>query len=500
MSRGPLRAAPGVPAVIFLAAAGCGTALSASIAAGPPLLEARWRLPAQLALWGLAWAVALAAALRLPTRVALVLTLGAGLALRLAALAGPPTTSDDLYRYAWDARVQATGVNPYLHPPASEELAGLREPWLWPDDAGCAELDRPPGCTRMNRPAVPTIYPPLAQGWFVVVDTFAPGGGRHTTWQVAGLVTEVAVLVLLPVALGRWGGDRRWSALYALSPGPVVEIVQNGHVDGLAVLLVVGAMVLVAPREGSSRGSRSPGWRHVGAGALLGAAAMVKLYPAVILLALVGAGTGRRLTVLARAGAGALVVVVAGYLPHVLDVGWRLVGYLPGYLAEEDYREGSRFLLATALGLPPAVAGAASVAAVLGVAGWVVVRRPPPPAGAAALLGAMVLAASPVQSWYAVVLLAMATIAIQPWWAAVVVAGHPYYVAVLLDHPDATNLGRLAYGAALVAVVAGALSAAAGRRSRLPGAPAADPARPHPPTGPRPRCPSSPPSAGRRSR
>lgn len=466
------------PVVVFLVAAGVSVALSASVASGPVILDGRWGILAELALWGLLWVAAVAATRRLPTRLALGMVLGAGLALRLAALAGPPVTSDDLYRYAWDARVQAAGINPYLHPPASEELAGLRESWLWPAETGCAEIDRPPGCTRINRPAAPTIYPPLAQSWFAVVAAVGPDNARHTTWQVAGLATEVGVLALLPVALGRWGGDRRWSALYALCPAPVVEIVQNGHVDGLAILLVLGALCVVAPTGRSAQAhlvSRAPSWRHFGAGALIGAAAMVKLYPAVVIPALVAVGIGRRLPVLARACAGALAVAVVAYLPHVLAVGWRVLGYLPGYLEEEDYAEGGRFLIATALGLPPVAGGALSLIAVVGVGGWVLVRRPSPPVGAAVLLGALLLATSPVQTWYGVALLAVATLAGRPWWAAVVVAAYPYYFAVILDQPHAVGLGRIAYGTALVVVVA---SVASSSRTLLPSTSPRRPASP----------------------
>ncbi len=442
----------------FLVVAGVGVTLSALIASGPPLLDARWRVLGKLGLWALAWLVGVATALRLPTRVSLALVLGAGLALRLAALAGPPVTSDDLYRYAWDARVQESGVNPYRHPPEAAELAHLRDPWLWPNGAGCAALDRPPGCTRINRPAVPTIYPPLAQSWFVAVDRLGPADGRHTTWQVAGLATEVAVVALLVLALHRWGGDRRWTALYALCPAPVLEIVQNGHVDGFAIALVVASLVVVAPaREGPRR---PPGWRQLLTGALVGAAAAVKLYATVILFAMVGAASARRLPLLVRAGAGALVVATLSYLPHVLDAGGRVLGYLPGYLQEEDYSDGSRFLLPTAFGLPSPVAAGLSVAAVAGVVIWVLVRRPRPAAGACALLGTLLLATSPVQPWYAVTLLAVATVAVQPWWAAVVIAGYPYYLAVILDHPHAVALGRLAYGGAALVVVTGTVLSA----------------------------------------
>ena len=474
----PAPAASPAPVAVLVLAAGLGVALSAVVATGPAILDGRWSILGQLGLWGVAWGVGVAAALRLPARVVLPVVLGAGLALRIVALAGSPPTSDDLFRYAWDARVQAAGINPYRYEPEADELAGLREPWLWPGAADCDDIDRPPGCTRINRPAEPTIYPPLAQTWFAAVAAIAPDGARHTPWKVAGLVTEAGVLALVPVALRRWGGDRRWCALYALCPAPVLEFVHNGHVDGLAVLLVVGALVVLAP-PASGRDRIPTPWRQVAAGALIGAGAMVKLYPAVLVLALAGVAGSRRLPVLARAGAGAAAVAALAYLPHVLAVGWRVLGFLPGYLVEEDYADGGRFLVASALGLPPVVAGAVSAVAVVAVGAWVLARRPAPPAGAAWLLGAGLLAASPVQPWYAVTLLAVATVAARPRWVAVLVAGYPYYFAVILDHPHTVALGRLGYGAALVVVVAAALRQRRVSRAPVPAPPASGPpARP----------------------
>jgi hypothetical protein len=154
-------------------------------------------------------------------------------------------------------------------------------------------------------------------------------------------------------------------------------------------------------------------------------------------------------------GAAAAVVAV-GYLPHVAAVGLRVVGYLPGYLREERYGEGGRYLLAGLLGLPAGLTAALAALGVAGVAAWALLRRPEVPRGCAALLGALLLAVTPVQPWYAVTLLAVATVAVAPMWSAVALAGYPYFFAVLLDSPHAVAIGRVSYGLAVVAVVAGA--------------------------------------------
>jgi hypothetical protein len=100
--------------------------------------------------------------------------------------------------------------------------------------------------------------------------------------------------------------------------------------------------------------------------------------------------------------------------------------------------------------------GLAIVAAYLCVAatfGRVMWRRPPPPRAFALLLGGLLLVATPAQSWYAVCLLATATVAAEPAWAIVVAAGYPYVVAVVLAEPYSALVGRGAMAAGLVAVV-----------------------------------------------
>ena len=442
----------------FVLTAVAGVALSAAVADAGDILLVRWGLLGRLAAWTAVWPLAVVCAFRLPRRLALPAVFAVAVALRLAALAGPPSLSDDLHRYAWDGRVQAAGISPYRHPPDSPALARLRDPWLWPDEAGCADIHRPPGCTRINRPAERTIYPPAAQVWFRAVDGLAPADARHKAWQVAGLAADLGLVALLPLALKAWGRDERWTALYALSPFPVVEAVNNGHVDGLAALAVVAALVLAARRRPAS------------AGAVLGVAVLVKLYPGVLLAALgpsgpsSGAHRARWRAAVVVAGVAAAAVVALAYLPHVVGEGARVLGYLPGYLREEKYDQGGRYLLAGLLGLPPGATAVVAAAAVAAVLAWVLgwsrrsghagrSPRPDVPRGQAALLGALLLAATPVQPWYAVVLLAVATVAAAPAWATVAAAGHPYYLAVILDHPHAVAIGRVSYGAALTAVV-----------------------------------------------
>src|SRR5258707_730254 len=123
-------------------------------------------------LLGIAWLAFGVAVWQLPRKGLVPLVLGGAVALQLAAGFAPPRSSDDMYRYVWDGRVQAAGIDPYRYPPGAPELAGQRDLGLWP--ATSSWCVRPgdvdpapgqalaPGCTLVNRPAGHPIYPPVA--------------------------------------------------------------------------------------------------------------------------------------------------------------------------------------------------------------------------------------------------------------------------------------------------------------------------------------------------
>jgi hypothetical protein len=348
--------------------------------------------------------------------------------------------------------VQAAGIDPYEYTPGATQLAQLREPWLWPEPRPCPLAYRPLGCTRINRSWVHTIYPPGAEAFFAAVYRLTGIGARWKPWQVAGLVTDVGVVALLAAGLRHRGRDPRWVALYALCPAPVLEIVNNGHVDGLAILL--GLAALAVAQGGPAPDTKGRQVRELAAGALVGLAALVKLFPILLVVPLVAASPDRRGTALARIGGMAAAVTAVGYLPHVLRVGTKVIGFLPGYLREEHYDGAGRYLVAGALHIPGGLAGLVSGLALLAAVAGVWVRRPAAPVGAALIIGTLLLAASPVQPWYAVTLLAFAALAAEPGWAAVTVAGYPYFFAVILLHPHPVGIGQLAYGLAAFTVVA----------------------------------------------
>ena len=81
-----------------------------------------------------------------PRRAAIVLVLVGSVAVGGAAMAGPPNTSTDSARYAWDGIVQSAGISPYDHVPADPALDDLRPEWLFPAGADADGEPRAPAC------------------------------------------------------------------------------------------------------------------------------------------------------------------------------------------------------------------------------------------------------------------------------------------------------------------------------------------------------------------
>lgn len=313
--------------------AGVGV-LSAAVYAGAVPLSARLGLePLRLHLPVFGVAVALyLLALWLVLRggvtgpAALGIILGFALLFRILMLWTPVYLSSDPYRYLWDGRVQLAGVNPYRHPPAAPELSTLRDPVVHP---------------HINRPTAVTVYPPGAQWLFALAAAVTPG--TLPAWRVLLLVADAVTVLLLLRLLGRLGAPAGAVLAYAWSPLVVFEGIQAGHVD-LAMIPIV-LLALVWRMDGSP----------VRAGLALGVAVLLKLYPAVLLVAWWRRGDR-------RFPAAVLATVGLGYLPYAATVGVGALGFLPTYVSSqyEDFNIGLRALLTYPFGFSdPLVRGTA---------------------------------------------------------------------------------------------------------------------------------------------
>nr|WP_062340772.1 glycosyltransferase 87 family protein [Herbidospora sakaeratensis] len=413
--------------------------LTALVAALAVAVTRRGQLadPAGLIGWyAVCWALFAAAAWslrRVPPGRAAALVVAGGLVAGAVGLLDVPRTSTDSYRYAWDGRVQAAGVSPYDHPPIAEELAGLRDDWLFLDGPVCETAYMSwlwgGGCTRINRPRVPTIYPPVSEAYFLAVHTLSPPGSRHKPLQAGGLLLAMATTLLLVRLAGPRG-----ACLWAWCPAVPIEAVNNAHADALSVFLAVGALGLLTRRRAAG-------------GALLGGAVAAKFLPAVLLP---GALSGVRrprdaMTVLGPA----LLVAVLAYLPYVLTSKASVFGYLGGYASEEGYAAGSDGRYGLVRLLVPDVWALPVVVLLLGaVAAYTIWRGDParPWQGGLVVTGVAFLLLTPGYSWYALLLVALVALDGRWEWLGVAAAGAVAYV---------TGLGVAAYALAALTVLVG---------------------------------------------
>jgi hypothetical protein len=111
-------------------AAAQGAAWVALCSLGP----LRENTAAFLVLIFVAFGLGLLAFFRFPegVRHAPALVLGFALLFRLIVLPAPPSQSEDVYRYLWDARIAALGVDPYAYPPDAPELVPYRDDTIYP--------------------------------------------------------------------------------------------------------------------------------------------------------------------------------------------------------------------------------------------------------------------------------------------------------------------------------------------------------------------------------
>jgi hypothetical protein len=309
-----------------------------------------------------------------PRGVCLVLLVAA--AMRLPLIVSPPFLSTDIYRYVWDGRVQASGVNPYRYLPADPALASLRDTAVYP---------------RINRADyAPTIYPPAAQVVFAAVGVLWSSVAGVKAAMVGFEVLAVLCLLRLLAAAGL---PAERVLIYAWNPLPVWAFAGNGHIDAAAIGLLSCALLLLVRRRS--------GW----AGVALGLAIATKFLPAVV-APVFWRRRGGWWTVL-----GAVLAIGVLYVLYS-SVGMRMFGFLGGYGSEEGYDSGAGFWLLAGLGrvmaLPGWAAPAYKLVAVVvlgGFGAWFAfARRPEDPVAICAAAGTMMalvtFAISPHYPWY----------------------------------------------------------------------------------------------------
>ena len=231
---------------------------------------------------------------------------------RLSLIPADPTVlSKDMYRYIWDGRVQQSGINPYLYPPAAEELKTLRDEGIFPN---------------INRKDYPTLYPAGAQIFFRI--SYALVGDSVSGYKGLIVFFDLLAVLMLTALIRTRGFDPSRIIVYAWNPLVIFEIAYSGHLEGLTVFLMVTAIYLYTIH------------RKMLGFILLALSSAVKLYPAILLAAFLNRGNKIK---------GILtfsITFVLLYLPYI-SAGTKISGFLPVYLKNpyESFNLGLKYLL-----------------------------------------------------------------------------------------------------------------------------------------------------------
>jgi hypothetical protein len=355
------------------------------------------------------------------------------------------TLSEDVYRYRWEARIQQEGVNPYSQPPSDPGLARLRD----------SDWRRTPGRD------VPTLYPPLAELAFRAAYSVLPG---LLAFKLEAVLADIIIILLLAWWVRRTGGRSSLLALYAWNPLVVVEFAASGHFDSLATSALLAACLLII------RG------RQTVSTLLVTAAALIKLYPVVLLpLWLRRAGWPRAPRSWLNLAAAAALVSLCWW--PFRDALWNLPAVLGYFQSRWVANNSSLFSLLYWFSGSLHFAAGIGVGAVAALAVWLAWRREDVVRAAYMLIALILLFSQNAFSWYFTWLLPFLCFFPHPAWLLLSILQFLSY-HVLIDY-QASGLWRfqpfylwLAYGPffallALRPLLPQAWSAAGGGREAM---------------------------------
>lgn len=171
-----------------------------------------------LVLW---WQISL---LQIPRNYIYYLT-GTIIILRIVFIPVHPVGSDDFYRYIWDGKVQANGINPYEYSPNDSALINLRTDLL---------------PQKVNHANMKTLYPPLTEILFYAA--YIIGGESYLGLKTILLLFELMTLWGIFLILNKLKIDKKYLLLYTFSPLPIFQFFIDSHADGFGLAFIIFAI------------------------------------------------------------------------------------------------------------------------------------------------------------------------------------------------------------------------------------------------------------------
>ncbi len=260
------------------------------------------------------------------SKPALLIILCLAIGFRLCMWVSPPSLSDDIYRYVWEGKLVAAGINPFVHAPSDPSLAHLQDSAVYP---------------RINHNEYPAIYPPLNQFIFALSTIISP---TISVMNMTFLLFDLLTMGLLILILRERQLPLSRIIIYAWNPLVIMEFAGSGHLDSAGIFFLMLALYLFTRKR-----SCSPALA-------LALSFLIKFIPLIFLPFLLAR---RKLFTLFIFVAAALIL----YLPFV-DAGKKLFESLLAY-SEHWVFNASLYELILCSGLSPLTARGISALALL---------------------------------------------------------------------------------------------------------------------------------------
>ena len=145
--------------------------------------------------------------------------------LRIVFIPVHPIGSDDYYRYLWDGKLQANGINPYAYAPDAKELTYLHSEIL---------------PKYVNHANMKTLYPPLTEILFYI--SYLISGESYLGLKLLLLFFDLITIYGIFLILKKLNFNKKYLLLYAFSPLPIFQFFVDAHADGFGLAFIILAI------------------------------------------------------------------------------------------------------------------------------------------------------------------------------------------------------------------------------------------------------------------
>lgn len=163
------------------------------------------------------------------------------LAFRAILLFSVPNLSDDYFRFIWDGKLIAEGINPYLYTPTEiinsnilSDLSSYRSLY-----------------TQLNSPNYYSVYPPVMQAIFWIATKLSLGNFNTAIviMKAFQLLAEIGTIIAATRLLKKWSFENKNILLYAANPLIIIELCGNLHFEGVMIAFLILSLLQLTNKK-----------------------------------------------------------------------------------------------------------------------------------------------------------------------------------------------------------------------------------------------------------